>query len=60
AGDHSHVPIIAVTAHAMSGDKERCFSAGMDDYLSKPVSPEKLESIIKKWIDQPGRLLAAG
>lgn len=60
SGDHSHVPIIAVTAHAMSGDRERCFAAGMDDYLSKPVSPEKLESIIKKWIDRPDRVSAAG
>ena len=57
--DTDHVPIIAVTAHAMSGDKERCFEAGMDDYLSKPVSPEKLESIIKKWIDRPDDILRA-
>ncbi|MEQ8305342.1 MAG: response regulator [Hoeflea sp.] len=45
------IPIIAVTAHAMSGDRDRCMRAGMDDYLSKPVSPDKLEAIISKWIE---------
>ena len=55
-----HVPIVAVTAHAMTGDRERCLAAGVDDYLSKPVSPEKLEAIIRKWVDGPERLLAAG
>ena len=40
-----------VTAHAIKGDMERCFESGMDDYLSKPVSPEKLEEKINKWIN---------
>jgi CheY-like chemotaxis protein len=35
---------------------ERCFDAGMDDYLSKPVSPDKLEKKIKKWIEQQDKV----
>ena len=41
-GGGQHIPIIAMTAHAMKEDRERCIQAGMDDYVSKPVSPEKL------------------
>ena len=47
-----HVPIIGVTAHALESDKELCIAAGMDDYMSKPISPELLEQKIKAWIGE--------
>ncbi len=45
-----HVPIIGVTAHALESDRELCIAAGMDDYLSKPISPEMLEQKINAWL----------
>jgi len=48
ASTSRHTPIIAITANAMLGDKERCLAAGMDDYISKPFQPSSLIDIIKK------------
>ncbi|WP_235938540.1 response regulator [Endobacterium cereale] len=45
-----HVPIIGVTAHALESDRELCIAAGMDDYMSKPISPEMLEQKINAWL----------
>jgi signal transduction histidine kinase/DNA-binding response OmpR family regulator len=48
----SRTPIIGVTAHALKGDRERCIDAGMDDYMTKPISPDKLASKVQDWISE--------
>jgi CheY-like chemotaxis protein len=45
------IPIIAVTAHAMKGDKEVAIAAGCDDYLTKPLDIDLLEAIVKQWLE---------
>jgi PAS domain S-box-containing protein len=48
-GNRKHTIVIALTANALQGDEAKCLSAGMDDYLSKPIKPEALEAVLEKW-----------
>jgi PAS domain S-box-containing protein len=47
-----HVPIVGVTAHALESDRDMCLASGMDDYMSKPISPELLEAKVQRWLGE--------
>jgi signal transduction histidine kinase/CheY-like chemotaxis protein len=53
AQQRGRVPIVAMTASAMRGDRERCLAAGMDDYIAKPIDSTKLDQILERWLPQP-------
>lgn len=55
-GQGRRVPIIGVTAHALESDRDLCLDAGMDDYMSKPISPELLEEKIRQWLGKDEQL----
>jgi CheY-like chemotaxis protein len=56
-GGTSHAPIVALTANAMAGDREKCLESGMDDFVSKPVDEKRLREAIARWT--PGGEAAA-
>jgi len=69
-GVHERLPIVALTADAVKGDREQCLAAGMDDYLAKPFSQAELRSVLEKWLrhrqdavrqaEQPGIVMNTG
>lgn len=48
----NRVPIVACTAHALRGDDRRCLDAGMDDYVAKPLTPDRILAVIQKWLPE--------
>jgi signal transduction histidine kinase/DNA-binding response OmpR family regulator len=55
--ENPHIPIVAMTASAMRGDRERCLDAGMDDYMAKPIEADALDEMLARWLPQPAQLV---
>jgi two-component system sensor histidine kinase/response regulator len=55
----AELPIIAVTANALDAERRRCLEAGMNDYVSKPIDPDRLREVLERWVRRPGPLTLA-
>ena len=60
AGDDRRLPVVALTANAFREDAEKCFEAGMSDFMSKPVTMDRLAAVLARWLAPPGSAMAAG
>ena len=58
-GRSTRTPIVAMTANAMQGDRERCLAAGMDDYVAKPIRTKDLQTILDTWLHRRNRAAAS-
>jgi CheY-like chemotaxis protein len=60
SGEGGLVPIVAMTAHGLAGDRERCLAAGMSDYMTKPLSPESVAGVVRRVRRLPAARPGAG
>jgi CheY-like chemotaxis protein len=58
-GVRGELPIVAMTANALQGDRDRCLDAGMNDYVAKPVRPDALAKVVSRWTGDPKTSVSA-